>query len=105
MPVAIKLAESLPVDGLMSDLAGLDQRWTPVLRGEIEGWGGVALRSHDGRTETLGYESRPCLDTPLMDTLPSARRFLSFFRCEFQRVRLLALGAGCVIKRHSDNLP
>lgn len=44
----------------------------------------------------------PALDTPVMDALPGARRLLSSFPFQLERVRLMRLSAGGELARHAD---
>jgi hypothetical protein len=69
------------------------------------GWTGIALRSVDGRPESLypgPVENATYSDTPVLTDLPNIRDALGRFHCPLEAVRLLRLMAGGRIHEHRD---
>jgi hypothetical protein len=66
-------------------------------------WTGTALRSSNGKVESLYYGSN-YEDTPLMSKLSHTSKFLQSLRCDKGRVRILKLDAKAVIRPHNDGL-
>lgn len=104
-PVAcLRLQVKFDVEALSRDLEIVkDYQWNAILENKPSlSWKGLALRSFDGRPETLNYSGEDYFDTPLMDILPYMRRVVAFFKCDLRRVRLLALHPGATIGNHVD---
>lgn len=87
------------------DFAKNSSVWVPILEGRTANvWTGVALRSHDGATGTMGYKDGSYKDTPLLKNMPYCGKILDSLSCEKRRVRLLSLMPGGVLGEHRDVL-
>lgn len=103
---AYRLPLSVELEALRADLGLAEhQHWTPVLGEDHElQWTGIALRSKDGRVETLapGAQYR---DTDLMGAMLYVPRLLKRIHAPLLRVRFLALEPHQVIGWHADESP
>ena len=104
----------LPLDfdaaAMQADLRRLDDRaWIPhFVRQNYDGnWTVLPLRSTATATHPVQmiYSDPTCdtfVDTPLLAVCPAMATALAKFACPLLSVRLMRLGAGSVIKTHSD---
>lgn len=68
-------------------------------------WSALALRSLDGSVENIlisPLNDAAYYDTALLQRSPYLQQVLNMFQCPLLAVRLHKLGAGAVIKEHSD---
>lgn len=103
----LKLPFFFDVAHLQENLAKIqEQEWlahynTAAYENE---WRCVPLRAVDGRSDHIVSLSEARYEnTPILDRCPHFREVLDAFECEKTSVRLMAMGAGCRIKTHTDN--
>jgi hypothetical protein len=102
-----KLPFDFDVERLQADLARITpEDWIPHFnQAYYDGdWSAVPLRSIGGDARRIFPDPvrRDYLDTPVLDRCPYFREVLRSFECPIQSARLLKLGAGSVVKKHSD---
>ncbi|HJQ69182.1 MAG TPA: aspartyl/asparaginyl beta-hydroxylase domain-containing protein [Blastocatellia bacterium] len=106
MLISFKLPFTFDPEPLRRDLELLaPSAWVPHFNtGYYEGdWSGVALRAVGGSESKLYPDPFAQFDdTPVMAACPNIRKVVSTFDCPLESVRLLKLGAGSVIREHTD---
>ncbi|SDT23410.1 Aspartyl/Asparaginyl beta-hydroxylase [Mucilaginibacter mallensis] len=100
---------SLPFDAELtqSELLTIKAEWLPHFNTSYYAgsWKGIALRSVEGKHETIIPELMGELeyrDTIYMSRFPSVIKLLSGFNCPVMSVRFLNLQTGAIIKEHID---
>jgi hypothetical protein len=96
---------------LESDLARLESSaWVEhFVKQNYEGeWSALPLRGPAGESHPvrLIYPNPSCrefVDTPLLEATPYFREVLASFSAPLEAVRLMKLGAGSIIKEHTDH--
>jgi hypothetical protein len=102
-----KLPFQFDVERLEADLAGIaPEEWVPHFnQGYYDGdWSAVPLRSIGGEALRIFPDPvrRDYADTPILRRCGYFQEVLRTFECPMQSARLLRLGAGSVVKAHSD---
>ncbi len=103
---AYRIPFEIDIEGLKDDLSFLEGHvWTQILADIYNHqWKGIALRSFDGRNETLSVnvDSYYYADTPLLGEMKNFDQLLKKFNCQLLRVRILALYPDEKIGEHRD---
>lgn len=106
MLISFKLPLSFDPELLARDLALIGpSEWVPHFNtGYYEGdWSGVALRSVGGAERQLyPAPSAAFEETAVLSRCPNIEKALAAFNCPLESVRLLKLGAGSIIREHTD---
>jgi hypothetical protein len=102
-----KLALPFDAELAQSELLNIKEEWLPHFNTSyyIGSWKGIALRSVEGKHETIIPELMGELeyrDTIYMSSFPSVMKLLSGLNCPIMSVRFLNLQAGAIIKEHTD---
>ena len=109
-PDRLKLPFGFSARKLADDLSALSKpEWTEhFVRQNYEGdWSAIPLRSPAGETHPIRMiysdpSAKEFVDTPYLKQCPYFQEVLSAFKCDLGVVRLMKLGAGSIIKEHSD---
>ena len=106
----LKLPFLFDPERLKNDLTNLEQvRWTDhFVKQNYQGsWSVIPLRGPAGATHPIMmiYSDPNCkdwADTSFLESSPYFQEVLQGFQCPLEAVRLMKLGAGSVIKEHTD---
>ena len=102
----LKLPHSFDLARLKEDLAEIrEEDWVDHFNSAAyeNEWRCVSLRSVQGRADhIISLPDTNYADTAILGRCPYFREVIDTFECEKTSVRLMALGAGSLIKMHTD---